>query len=226
MNSIFIILPSQILRKGLCFYIQNQYKTATINEFDTLEDCDTTQIKQNDIMIINIQTTSKNLLNTLARLQKKGIKIVIWMESLNERQIISLFRQGFLGYFLKEVEENELLKGLENVNNNTPYLHSKLSSLIFKEYLSEINQEKEKKEKVLTTGSRFNNPSLTNREWDVLNYLSKGYKNKKIAKELFLSECTVKNHVNSIFRKLKVSDRTAAVVLAIKNEWIKYDSIS
>jgi two-component system, NarL family, response regulator DegU len=222
-NNILIIYPFQILRKGLSCYIQNHYKTATVFEFDTLEDCDTTLIKQNDILIIYIQTTSVTLLNTLKRLQKKDIKIVIWMESSDDQQISFLFRQGFLGYFLKEVEEHELLKGLESVLKNTPYLHSKLSSLVFKEYLSEIN--KEKKEKLLTMGSRLNHPTLTNREWDVLNCLSKGYSNGKIAKELFLTESTVKNHVSSILKKLKVSDRTAAVVLAIKNEWIKYASI-
>jgi two-component system, NarL family, response regulator DegU len=224
-NKIFIIHPFQILRKGLSFYIQEQYQTTEIHEFNTLEDCETTLITENDILIINTHTTTVALLNTLTRLQKRGVKIILWMESADEIQIRTLFKQGFSGYFLKDVDESELLEGLDKVYNDTPYLQTKLSSLLFKEYLSQIQNDNKIKEATLATESILHNTSLTNREWEVLNYLSKGYSNDKIAKELFLTESTVKNHVSAILRKLKVSDRTAAVVLAIKNEWIKYASI-
>ena len=59
-------------------------------------------------------------------------------------------------------------------------------------------------------------PSLTSREKDVLNLMAAGLMNKDIAKELYISEATVKNHVSSILRKLNATVRTEAVITGIK----------
>jgi two-component system response regulator DegU len=58
--------------------------------------------------------------------------------------------------------------------------------------------------------------TLTPREKEVLNLLTKGYTNKEIAQKLFISEKTVKSHLNRIFKKLKVSRRLEAILLTIK----------
>lgn len=59
--------------------------------------------------------------------------------------------------------------------------------------------------------------SLTPREKEVLVLIRDGLTNREIAKKLFLSEKTVKNHLNNIFKKIEVSDRTNAALYAIKN---------
>jgi DNA-binding NarL/FixJ family response regulator len=59
-------------------------------------------------------------------------------------------------------------------------------------------------------------PQLTPREEEVLRLLATGETNRQIAKRLFVSEETIKSHVASIFRKLEVSDRTRAAILAVK----------
>ncbi|OYD56045.1 hypothetical protein CGZ90_19615 [Fictibacillus aquaticus] len=61
---------------------------------------------------------------------------------------------------------------------------------------------------------------LTRREWEVLQLLADGHNNKSISVRLFVSESTVKNHLSSIMRKLKVNDRTAAVIKALRNNWV------
>ena len=61
---------------------------------------------------------------------------------------------------------------------------------------------------------------LTRRETEILSYIAEGLGNKQIASELGLSEQTVKNHLSSILRKLDVSDRTQAVLIAINNGWV------
>ncbi|TRZ40693.1 DNA-binding response regulator [Niallia circulans] len=58
---------------------------------------------------------------------------------------------------------------------------------------------------------------LTNREKDIFEYIIQAYSNKDIAKILFISEHTVKNHITNIFNKLGVSDRMQAVSLVLKN---------
>lgn len=60
--------------------------------------------------------------------------------------------------------------------------------------------------------------SLTEREKEVLSLIGNGLANKDIAKKLFLSEKTVKNHINNIFKKIEVTDRTNAALYAINNK--------
>lgn len=59
---------------------------------------------------------------------------------------------------------------------------------------------------------------LTEREAEVLKYLAEGYNYKSVAKKLFISESTVKTHINNIFTKLQVNDRTQAVLYALKHD--------
>jgi len=61
---------------------------------------------------------------------------------------------------------------------------------------------------------------LTPRETEILDHIARGYINKQVAGKLGISEQTVKNHLSSILRKLDVTDRTQAVVLAMHNGWI------
>jgi len=65
--------------------------------------------------------------------------------------------------------------------------------------------------------NEFNINGLSVREREVLALVAEGLQNKDIAKKLFLSEKTVKNHVSNIFKKLNVNDRTKAALYAVKN---------
>jgi DNA-binding CsgD family transcriptional regulator len=70
------------------------------------------------------------------------------------------------------------------------------------------------------------NSPLSTREMEVLNYAAMGKSNKQIAEIIGLSESTIKNHFSSTLRKLRATDRTHAVTLAICNGWLDTKSIS
>ena len=82
------------------------------------------------------------------------------------------------------------------------------------------NREIPRKESHFTSSD---NPlkTLTSREKEVLQLAAEGANNKEIAEKLVLSEVTVKSHMNSIFKKLKVTNRTQAVLLAIQMNLIE-----
>ena len=66
---------------------------------------------------------------------------------------------------------------------------------------------------------------LSKRELEVLILIGSGRRNRSIARELHISEMTVKNHISHIFEKMGVEDRIGAVILAIQNGWIRYDDL-
>ena len=84
-----------------------------------------------------------------------------------------------------------------------------------------ISDNVESKAKEILDESR--GERLTAREMDVLECIAKGLSNNDISKALGLSEKTVKNHLTSIFHKLKVNDRTQALVYVLKNKIISLD---
>ena len=62
---------------------------------------------------------------------------------------------------------------------------------------------------------------LSAREVEILDYIAHGHSNKAIARELSISDQTVKNHITSVLRKLAVNDRTQAVIYALRHNWIR-----
>ena len=78
---------------------------------------------------------------------------------------------------------------------------------------------KEKQSVLTSSNANFGNLELlTEREAEVLKYLCDGLNYKKVAQQLFISESTVKTHINNVFTKLKVNDRTQAVLYALKHD--------
>lgn len=63
-------------------------------------------------------------------------------------------------------------------------------------------------------------PTLSARELEVLTILATGETTKEIARKLYLSEPTIKTHLKNIYRKLEVSNRTAAIAIARENSWV------
>ena len=82
------------------------------------------------------------------------------------------------------------------------------------EFASMIKREEEEKEQVPA-------PKLTPREMEVLEHVAKGMNNREIAKALFISENTVKNHVRNILEKLHLHSRMEAVVYAVREKLLE-----
>jgi two-component system, NarL family, response regulator DegU len=66
---------------------------------------------------------------------------------------------------------------------------------------------------------------LSDREMEILGGVAEGCSNKEIGRRCGISDQTVKNHLTTVLRKLQVSDRTEAVVIALRHRWLKLESI-
>ncbi|WP_231618239.1 response regulator transcription factor [Fictibacillus sp. 23RED33] len=210
MKSIFLVNALPVIRNEMHMLVKTNFPSLKFSSYTTLNECSTHSFNKQDILIVYMESPIESVLKILKSLQKKGVKIVIWIGSNNEKEIQSFLLKKFIGYFNKEIGHSEIVVGLNHIAANKPYLHPQLSTYLFTLYLLENRELKQAKDS-----------SLSAREWEVLQYLAKGLNNKKISDQLFLTESTVKNHVSAILRKLDVPDRTSAVLIAIKNRWVQ-----
>jgi len=111
-----------------------------------------------------------------------------------------------------EITSDELDVDRANIAENMGVIYSGFSITGKEEYIKPLIEVA-----INTSGKTALNNGLTEREKEVLGLVGEGLSNKEIAKKLFLSEKTVKNHLNNIFKKIEVSDRTNAALYAIKN---------
>ncbi|GGB43294.1 response regulator transcription factor [Fictibacillus barbaricus] len=209
--SIFLIHRIPIIQEELYVAIREVFHSIHIYRLNNMLELDTISMNIGDLLFIHIETPEPKTLKVLKQLKGKGVKIIVLMESNDETDIKYLLQQKFTGYFSSSFHLSEIIEALKLFQNNKPYLHPALSSLLLEEYISE--------------SSNYVKPphfSLTKREWEVLQLIAEGSSNENVAKHLFLTESTVKNHVSSILNKLDVPDRTSAVIKAYKNKWIHY----
>ncbi len=125
--------------------------------------------------------------------------------------IYRAMRAGAKGYILKTMVTSQLINALDEVLNNKVYLPPTLATKFFDEFQSKAAkaQRPDPTKKALLN-------YLTNREKEVLTLLTEGITYKGVADRLVISETTVKTHVNNIFQKLQVNDRTQAVLYALR----------
>lgn len=157
------------------------------------------------VVLLDLNMPIMNGIEALKNIKKQGDKIkVIMLTVENDRKTIhSAIDIGADGYVLKDSAGTEIVSAIRAVYKGEKYIDKSLVSLLFSDIKS--------KEK--TTTSILD--SLTNREIEVLIKISIGLSNKEIGKELFLSEKTIKNYATTIFRKINVTDRVHATILAI-----------
>ncbi|END2486685.1 TPA: response regulator [Vibrio vulnificus] len=154
-----------------------------------------------DLILLDLNMKGMSGLDTLKALRADGCEasIVILTVSDSPADIEAIVKAGADGYLLKDTEPDELVELLEKA-----HLGDKAYSSVVAKYLL----QREKNTDVFD--------ELTERERQILQEVARGFRNKQIADRLFISESTVKVHMKSLLKKLKVPSRTAATVLFLE----------
>ena len=139
-----------------------------------------------------------------------GIRIICLSGYDDADLIFRAMKLGAKGYVLKTMASAQLIYAMDEVSAGKIYLPTALTSRFFEYFQRSFKEETASTEENLLT-------YLTAREEEVLDLLTQGNNYKGIASKLFISETTVKTHVNNIFQKLQVNDRTQAVLYALNN---------
>ncbi|WP_442788039.1 response regulator [Flavobacterium sp. SUN052] len=165
-----------------------------------------------DLILMDIEMPKLNGIEATEAVKNRypQIKIIMLTVFDNDENIFNSIKAGADGYFLKEVNPEELFNGIQETLNGgaamTPSIALKTLKLLREPIVFEnVNKEE------------YN---LTTREIEVLEHLSKGLKYNAIADNLFLSVGTIRKHVENIYTKLQVHNKLEAIQKAKNNNLI------
>lgn len=166
-----------------------------------------------DIILMDINMPEKDGLQAIQDIEKldMGIRVIALSGYDDADLIFRAMKIGAKGYVLKTMASAQLIHAMDEVSIGKVYLPVALTTKFFDYFHRSFKEENNKvqEENYLSY--------LTAREEEVLDLLTQGNNYKNIAGKLFISETTVKTHVNNIFQKLQVNDRTQAVLYALNN---------
>ncbi len=136
-----------------------------------------------------------------------GVKPVIINENFSDSEKVEMLKLGVRGFSSRDLSSKMLEKALFRIKKGEIWVSRNVTNLSLKEMMKYDSTQMLKKKEVF---------GLTDREVEILRTMALGLKNREIADKLFISEKTVKTHINRIFKKLGVNTRTRAILTAIE----------
>ncbi len=139
--------------------------------------------------------------------------IILALSGFNtEDLVIQMIRAGASGYLLKTATGAEIAEAIRRAVRGEAPLTPAVASRVLQQirHLSQVQAQ---------AAARAD--GLTERELEILQLVAHGKSNREIAQALFLSERTVENHLQNIYRKLNVHDRTQATLIAMRKGYVR-----
>lgn len=183
---------------------------------DAVGDCEEgialVEEKQPDVVLLDMRMPQMTGLEVLQILRDKGqqMPIVILTTSRIETDVIASLQCGAQGYLLKDMEPDDLISSLNNIVAGQTVVANELTMVLARAVRGDAP---EKSESAMD--------QLTPREQEILCLLAEGQSNKVIARNLGITDGTVKLHVKAILRKLDVHSRVEAAVIAVEQKFCR-----
>lgn len=170
-----------------------------------------------DLILMDLKMPVMNGVITTRKVleQNPQIKILILTTFDDDEWLFDAVRSGASGYLLKDRPRSELIKAIKGTMQGESYIDPAVAGKL----LTNVAQS-------IPSRPASVSPDLSEREIEVLKLLAMGLSNAEIAKRLYLSEGTIRNYTSAIFSKLNVSDRTQAVVVALKSGLVELNGSS
>jgi len=172
---------------------------------------------QPEVVLLDMRMPEMTGLEVLSGLRAVGFRnpIVMLTTSNEEQDLVECLRSGASGYLLKDMEPGELVTALRDIVDGKTIVAPELAAVLARVVQGDVEDD----------GPKETSPfaELTPRELEILCLLAEGQSNKVIARNLGISDGTVKLHVKAILRKLDVHSRVEAAIMAVEQNFCHKD---
>jgi DNA-binding NarL/FixJ family response regulator len=172
-----------------------------------------------DVVLMDIRMPKTTGIEATRQMKEvaPSAKIVMLTISDEEEDLFEAIRAGASGYLLKDIPLDEVAGAVRAVHGGQSLINPSMAGKLLTEFATLARRDAEEE-----PAKHAPAPKLTDREMEVLRLVARGMNNRDIAKELFISENTVKNHVRNILEKLQIHSRMEAVMIAVREKLIEF----
>lgn len=208
MIKVLICDDQEIVCEGLQLILSSDAEITVVGQaHNGLEALELIPAAQPDLVLMDLKMPVMNGILATRKIREKfpGVRVLVLTTYDDDEWLFDAIRAGASGYLLKDRPRSELLKAIKGTVDGDSFVDPAVAGKL----LGQIAQNNPPRQPPVEI-------SLSERETEVLQLLAQGLANADIAQRLYLSEGTVRNYTSAIFAKLNVSDRTQAVVLALR----------
>jgi two-component system NarL family response regulator len=211
---VLVVDDHAVFRRGLISVLETAADITVVGEAaDGLEAIERTELLRPDVVLLDLRMPVLDGIAACTRIKsdEPGTRVVMLSVSEDEADLYASIRAGASGYLLKEISVEEVAQAVRAVAGGQSLISPRMAGKLMDEFAT-LARRAEESPRVTNT------PRLTDRELEVLGLVAEGLNNGEIAKRLFISQNTVKNHVRNILEKLQLHSRMEAVVYAVREK--------
>ena len=213
---VLVVDDHALFRRGLDMVLGQEADIEVVGEAaDGSEAVELASSLLPDIVLMDVRMPRRSGIEACTAIKEvvPSAKIVMLTISDDEADLYDAIKAGASGYLLKEISIDEVAAAIRSVAGGQSLISPSMASKLLSEFATMIKRGDEKQPVPA--------PRLTDRELEVLKLVARGLNNRDIAKELFISENTVKNHIRNILEKLQLHSRMEAVVYAVREKLLE-----
>jgi DNA-binding NarL/FixJ family response regulator len=200
-----------VVRQGLRTFLELQDDVEVVGEAADGEAAVELVAKtEPDVLLLDLVMPRVDGIEAIRRIRARcpATRILVLTSFADDHTVLPAVRAGAAGYLLKDVQPPELVAAIRTVHAGEALLDPAVQLRVIRALSRDVRAPR--REPTLPD-------DLTPREAEVLRLIAQGLNNREIAERLFVTEATVKTHINNIFGKAGLRDRAQAVVYAIRH---------
>jgi DNA-binding NarL/FixJ family response regulator len=213
---VLIVDDHALFRRGLQMVLKQERDIEVVGEAgDGHEAVDKAQELMPDVILMDVRMPRRSGIEATQHIKDllPHVKILMLTISDEEADLYDAIKAGASGYLLKEISIDEVADAIRSVWAGQSRISPSMAAKLLTEFAAMSKRADERQQ--------LPAPRLTDREMEVLKLVAQGLNNRDIAKELFISENTVKNHIRNILEKLHLHSRMEAVVYAVREKLLE-----